>query len=184
VELHMLQQRVSHLIAQNNKIVSHSRTTGLILQRAQNHRSVAASPLQPCPCIFSMHTLIAAAGCHMPHVAAQNPPLPVCLCCAVHSLLCIIPTVVPCIPNVDPQTQSTLLYPQVAHQAATSSPPATPERAPSDAAAAEGSSDAAAAAAAQAAKLHSVAKKQKDKIAAQKEEIAELRQQVGVLGLG
>jgi hypothetical protein len=35
-----------------------------------------------------------------------------------------------------------------------------------------------------AAKLHSVAKKQKDKIAAQKEEIAELRQQVGVLGLG
>jgi hypothetical protein len=29
-----------------------------------------------------------------------------------------------------------------------------------------------------------VAKKQKDKIAAQKEEIAELRQQVGVLGLG
>jgi class 3 adenylate cyclase len=73
---------------------------------------------------------------------------------------------------------------QVAHQAATTSPPATPERAPSDAAAAaaaEGSSDAAAAAAAaQAAKLHSVAKKQKDKIASQKEEIMELRQQVGV----
>jgi hypothetical protein len=77
----------------------------------------------------------------------------------------------------------TLLHLQVAHQAASSSsPPATPKRAPSDAAAAaEGSSGdaAAAAAAAQAAKLHSVAKKQKDKIAAQKEEIAELRQQVG-----
>jgi hypothetical protein len=75
---------------------------------------------------------------------------------------------------------------QAAHQTASSSssPPVTPERAPSDAAA-EANRDAAAtaAAAAQAAKLHSVAKKQKDKIAAQKEEIAELRQQVGALFL-
>lgn len=71
---------------------------------------------------------------------------------------------------------------QVAHAAAgaPASDPVSPKRAPSDAAAADASGEAAAAAAAaQAAKLHSVAKKQKDKIAVQKEEIAELRQQVG-----